>query len=59
MWFEISKACCGLTSSFTQAATEVQTAIGAVLAYLSENLGDVDATRVAELSSLIGDGAGG
>ncbi len=39
--------------------TEVQTAIGAVLAYLSENLGDVDATRIAELSSLIGDGAGG
>jgi len=39
--------------------TEVQTAIGAVLAYLSENLGDVDAARVAELSSLIGDGAGG
>jgi hypothetical protein len=38
---------------------EVQTAIGDVLAYLSKNIGDVDATTVAKLSNLIGDGAAG
>jgi hypothetical protein len=37
----------------------VQTAIGDVLAYLSKNIGDVDATTVAKLSNLIGDGAAG
>jgi hypothetical protein len=46
-------------ASTASGGAEVQTAIGDVLAYLSKNIGDVDATTVAKLSNLIGDGAAG
>jgi hypothetical protein len=46
-------------ASTASGGAEVQTAIGDVLAYLSKNIGDVDATTVARLSNLIGDGAAG